>query len=93
MTNMEIFEVVCLAYNFIYITIELWSKHKRKEPVSFIEVFMYIEDKFAEMKKVVEIEETQTRKKMVDSFFNSEERSAEKLKIEIQKLRDEKHKS
>ena len=86
---MELFEVACLAYNFFYITIELWDRHKRKEPVSFLEVFMYIEDKFADMKKVVEIEETQTRKKIADSFFNSEERSVEKLKIEIQKLRDE----
>jgi len=87
------FAYACLSYNTFYIT---WSIHRQlfgKQPVTFFELWLYLEEKFKGLQDIVDEESRETRKKMVDSLFNSEARSFEKFKETLKKWKDEQGKN
>ena len=92
MTNTLInFAFFCMCYNFFYITISLlkmaydWAFYK--PPLTYLEVWLLMDSKFEAMQKVIEEENKDTRKKMVDSLWNSEERSLDHIKNELKNLK------
>lgn len=92
MTNTLInFAFFCLCYNFLYITISLFKMaydwYVYRPPLSYLEVWLLMDSKFEEMQKVIEEENQETRQKMVDSLWNSEERSLEHIKEELKRLK------
>jgi hypothetical protein len=62
-----------------------WAYYEK--PVSFLQIWLYMEDKFEQMQKVADEENTETRRKMVDSLLNSEARTKDGLKEELKKFK------
>jgi hypothetical protein len=58
-----------------------------RPPLSYLEVWLLMDSKFEEMQKVIEEENKETRQKMVNSLWNSEERNLEHFKEEIKRLK------
>jgi len=84
------FAYFCLFYNTIFVSILIYDKLFGRQPLTFLEVWLYLEDKFANLGKLVEEENKEVRKKIVDSLWNSEERSMEHLKDELKKFKNDK---
>jgi hypothetical protein len=87
------FAYFCLSYNTLYVTYALYNQFFGSQPVTFLELWHYFEDRFEKIRVVVEEENKETRKKMVDSLFNSEARSFEKFKETLKKWKDEQSKN
>jgi hypothetical protein len=58
-----------------------------KPPLTYLEVWLLMDSKFEDLQKVIEEENKDTRQKMVDSLWNSEERNIEHFKEEIKRLK------
>jgi hypothetical protein len=58
-----------------------------KPPLTYLEVWLLMDSKFEQMQKLVEEENKDTRKKLVDSLWNSEERNLEHIKEELKRLK------
>ena len=79
----------CVVYNIVFVTYYFYKELFGRQPVSFLEMWLYIESKFELLQKAMNEEQKELIKKIGYSFFNSEERSFENFKSELKKWKNE----
>ena len=80
---------VCILYCMSFVTYLWYDKLFGKQPAYFLEMWLYLESKFEELRKQLDDEQKELIKKITYSFFNSEERSFENFKAELKRWKDE----
>lgn len=75
-----------LGYNFIFVTYSFYKLYSQKQPLTFLEMFLYLEDRFDKMSDT----EKEVYKKISSEILNSELRNADRLKREFKNKENEK---